>query len=94
MADKLSKDDRVSLVFMYGVPGATHHSVAEEFNRQNQHRPQIDQSTAGRLISHFKETRSVADCPQSGRPKSVTDEETSVWSWRSLQTAQKNRRGS
>jgi hypothetical protein len=35
MADKLSKDDKVSLVFMFGVPGATHRSVAEKFNRQN-----------------------------------------------------------
>jgi transposase len=78
MADKLSKDDKVSLVFMYGVPGTTHRSVAENVNRQNQHRPPIDQSTVGRLISRFKGTGSVADRPRSGRPKSVTDEETLV----------------
>jgi hypothetical protein len=36
MAEKLPKDDKGSLVFMYGVPGATHRSVAEKFNRQNQ----------------------------------------------------------
>jgi hypothetical protein len=47
MVDKLSKDDKVSLVFIYGVPGTTHRSVAEKCNMQNQHRPPTDQSTVG-----------------------------------------------
>jgi transposase len=73
MGDKLTKDERVTLVFMYGKAGATHRSVAEDFNRQNPRRLPIDKSSVGRLINRFKETGSVADRPRSGRPKSATD---------------------
>lgn len=73
MDAKLTKDERVKLVLMYGALGATHRSVADEFNNQNPHRPSIDRRTVGRLINRFKETGSVADLPRSGRPKTATD---------------------
>lgn len=76
MASKLSKDERVSIVFMCGIPGVTYRSVAQKFNSRNPHRPPIDQSTVGRLIKHFKKTGSVTDQPRSGRPKTVTSPKT------------------
>jgi hypothetical protein len=79
---------------MYRVPGATHRSEAEQFNRQNSHRPPTDQSTVGRLINHLKETRSIADHCRSGRLNSITDEEPSIAVLAELINSLKNQRGS
>ena len=78
MTARLSKNEKVRLIFMYGVSGATNHSVAEAFNRQNLNRPPIHQGTVGRLVNRFRETGSVADRPRGGRRRSVTSEESSA----------------
>ena len=78
MTAKLSKNEKIRLIFMYGVPGATNRSVAEAFSRKNPNRPPIRQGTIGRLVNHFRETESVADRPRGGRRRSVTSEEGSA----------------
>ena len=77
MPAKLSRNERVQLVFMYGVPGATNRSVAEAFNRRNPNRSPIHQVTVGRLIKRFSETGSVADHPRGGKRRTATSEESS-----------------
>jgi transposase len=78
MTARLSIDDKVELIFMCGVPGATNRSVAEAFNRLNPDRSPAHQVTVGRLIKRFKDTGSVADRPRSGRRRSATSEEMSA----------------
>ncbi|EFN62578.1 hypothetical protein EAG_00244, partial [Camponotus floridanus] len=38
----------------------------------------ISQKTVGKTVSRFEQTGSVKDRPKSGRPKTATDEETSL----------------
>ena len=78
MAEKLSLEERVQIIFLFGRLGATHRSVAEEFNNRHPGRGPVSHSTVCRLIQRFQETGSVADRKRSGRPKSVTNEETST----------------
>ena len=70
--------EKLSLVFMFGRPGTTYRSVAEEFNNRHPERGPLSHSTVSRLIQRFIETGSVADRQRSGRPKSATNDETST----------------
>ena len=77
--EKLTMQERVKLVFMFGRDGATYRSVAEEFNRTHPKREKpLSHTTVCRLIKRFQETGSVADRERCGRRKSATDEETST----------------
>ena len=76
MTVRLSRDEKVELIFMYGVPRATNRSVTEAFNRQNPNRSPISQVTVGRLKKRFREAGSIADHPRGGRRRSVTSEES------------------
>ena len=94
MPAKLSRNERVQLIFMYGVPGATNRSVAEAFNRRNPNRSPIHQVTVGRLIKRFSETGSVADRPEGGEEELQLVRKVHLWSWSIFVTVRRNPRES
>jgi hypothetical protein len=74
-AMQLTKEDLVSLVFMYCKEGASNRSVADDFNEQHPERS-FDHSAVRCIIERFTQTRSVLDRPRSVRPRSSTDDIT------------------
>ena len=79
MREKMTLQERVKLVFMFGKNGATYRSVDEEFNRTYPQREKpLNQSTVFRWIKRFQETSSVADREKCVRQKSPTNEEFSI----------------
>ncbi|BFZ01701.1 hypothetical protein BsWGS_04740 [Bradybaena similaris] len=79
MGEKLTVQERVKLVFMFGRDVATYRSVAQEFNHNHPEPEQpLSHTTVCPLIKRFQETGSVADRERCGRRKSATDEETST----------------
>ncbi|BFZ15076.1 hypothetical protein BsWGS_18115 [Bradybaena similaris] len=79
MGEKLTVQERVKLVFMFGRDVATYRSVTQKFNH-NHPKPEqpLSHTTVCHLIKSFQKTGSVADSERSGRRKSATDEETST----------------
>ena len=64
---KLTMQERVKLVFMFGRDGATYRSVVEEFNRtHSEGEKPLSHTTVCRLIKRFQETGSVADRERCG----------------------------
>jgi transposase len=64
---KLTKDERVELIFFSGRVGWSYRQVAEAFNASHNDRPPISRSTVSKLVRKFQETGSVNDKPHTGR---------------------------
>ena len=72
----LTTQERVEIILMCG--NRSSRVVAAEFNARHPEREPISHNGVAQLISRFRETGSVADKPRSGRPKTATDEATTV----------------
>ena len=72
----MSKEELIDNVLHAAV--GSYREIADHSNRRHPERQLITHSGVGKLIAKFKETGSVADRERSGRPLSVTDEETSI----------------
>ena len=63
----LTTEQRVEIILLSGRDGATNRSVAEQFNRNHPHE-NVSHTSVDRLINKFRETGSILDKKQSGRP--------------------------
>ena len=68
----LTKQQRIEIILMSG----SSRKIAEEFNRK--HGTSITHDTVAKLFVKFKKTGSVEDQRRSGRPRTVTDENTTA----------------
>ena len=67
---KLTKEERVEIVLLYGREGWGLRRVAAEFNRRHPDKLlPLSHSAVGKLVNKFKRTGSVMDAPKPGRPK-------------------------
>lgn len=72
----LSKEERIDIVLHAAI--GSYRAIADDFNRRHPERQPITHGAVGKLIAKFKETGRVDDRERSGRPRSVTDEDSSV----------------
>ena len=68
------KEERIDIILL--VRSGTTRHVARTFNET--HRTLITHDTVAKLIQKFRRTGSVDDETRSGRPKTATDEGTSM----------------
>lgn len=77
MAEKLSFQEKVEMVLIYGENYHTTRETAIIFNGRHPHR-HVNQCTVGRIIKRFKETGSVENKYKTHHRSNVTSEETSL----------------
>jgi hypothetical protein len=65
--------ERVEIVLLSGRQGWAQRQVADEFNARHPERNPTTHSAVGKLMKKFKETGSVIDKPQVGRPSLSED---------------------
>lgn len=80
MALELSETERIQVLMIvgYGDRKRTQREVCQLFNELHPNRPQITQSCVSKLLKKFNETGSVKDKLHTGRPKTATDDDTSL----------------
>jgi hypothetical protein len=74
----LTLDERVEIVLLSGRHRWAQRQVADEFNARHPERNPITHSAVGKLVKKCKETGSVVDRPQVGRPSVSEDIPTGV----------------
>ncbi|XP_046988309.1 uncharacterized protein C6orf132 homolog [Schistocerca americana] len=72
----LTHEERIEIILISGERSTR--VVAEDFNSRHPTRQPITHSAVAKLLAKFRATGSVADKPKAGRPKSATDEATTV----------------
>ncbi|KAJ4426085.1 hypothetical protein ANN_26894 [Periplaneta americana] len=76
----LSKRERIQILMIidYGNRQQSHRETANLFNGMHPDCNPIPHTTMTRIVRKFTETGNVKDLPRSGRPKSATDDNTSL----------------
>ncbi|XP_049937387.1 uncharacterized protein LOC126412052 [Schistocerca serialis cubense] len=72
----LTYEESIEIILISGERSTR--AVAEDFNSRHPTRQPITHSAVAKLLAKFRATGSVADKPKAGRPKSATDEATTV----------------
>ena len=80
--NRLTERERISILMMrgWGNMVRSYRKVADMFNAEFRRplQPRLAQKTVGKTVSRFMRYGTVKDRPKSGRPKEVTDHESSL----------------